>query len=265
MAKLISIILLLTAGLLSLPAAAGLQERLLYYPAKASLAEVTGGRLTAWPSAADFRGLLAEPAGHAKGTVVLFHGNAGHAGHREHYAAALAPLGFRVILAEYPAYGPRDGALGEKSFVDDAERTVALAAQRYGAPLLVAGESLGAAVAAQAAARQPDKVTGLLLITPWDKLENVASYHYPWLPVSWLLSDPYDTPTHLAGFRRPVLVLLAEQDNVIPPRFGKALHDGLAGPKRLTVVPRANHNDWVDFIDGAWWRRATNYLLGLPD
>lgn len=265
MLKLITLLFLLAAGLLSQAAAAGLQERLLYFPAMAPVAEVTGGRLTAWPSAAEFRGLLAEPSGHAKGTVILFHGNAGHAGHREHYAAALAPLGFRVILAEYPAYGPRDGALGEKSLVDDAERTIALAAQRYGGPLLVAGESLGAAVAAQAAARQPGKVAGLLLITPWDKLENAAAFHYPWLPVSWLLSDPYDTATHLAAFRRPVLVLVAEQDTVIPPRFGKALHDGLAGPKRLTVVPRANHNDWLDFIDQAWWGRATNYLLGLPD
>lgn len=265
MNKLFSALLLLAAYLISNPATAVLQDRLLYHPATAGLADVTSGGLKAWPSAAEFRGLLAEPPGRARGTVVVFHGNAGHAGHRGYYAEALVPLGFRVILAEYPAYGPRDGKLGEKSFVDDAEGTVALAAQRYGAPLLVAGESLGAAVAAQAAVRRQDKVAGLLLITPWDQLRNVASFHYPWLPVSWLLDDPYDTEAHLAGFRKPVLVLLAEKDSVIPPRFGKALHDSLAGLKRLTVVPKADHNDWLDFVDDAWWRRATDYLLGKPD
>ena len=31
-----------------------------------------------------------------------------------------------------------------------------------------------------------------LMITPWDRLQQVASYHYPWLPVRWLLRDRYD-------------------------------------------------------------------------
>lgn len=241
-----------------------LQNHLLYYPAKADLAEMTVAGLRPWPSPEEFRGLLAEPPTPARGTMVIFHGNAGHAGHRAYYAAALVPLGFRVVLAEYPAYGPRNGELGEKSLVEDAERTLALAHERYGEPLLVAGESLGAAVAAQAAARQQDKVAGLLLITPWDRLENVASFYYPWLPVKWLLADPYDSAAHLASFRRPVLVMLAERDSVIPPRFGKALHDGLAAPKRLSVAPGADHNDWLDFVDDAWWRRATDFLLGRP-
>ena len=116
----------------------------------------------------DLRGLVAEPAGPVRGTAIAFHGNAGHAGHRVFYAAALTRLGWRVILAEYPGYGPRGGLLGEESLTGDAEQTVALAHRQYGAPLLLMGESLGAAVAAAAAARQPDLVAGLLLIKAAD-------------------------------------------------------------------------------------------------
>lgn len=252
------------ACLITFAGAAMLQDRLLYYPDKAPVAEMAGPGLQAWPAPGEFRGLLAEPAGPARGTVVVFHGNAGHAGHRGYYAAALAPLGFRVILAEYPGYGPRDGKLGEKSLVADAEATVALAHHRYGGPLLVAGESLGAAVAAQAAVRQRDKVAGLLIITPWDRLANVASFHYPWLPVKWLLADPYDTAAHLAAFDRPVLVAVAERDSIVPARFGRALYGGITAPKRLAVIPGADHNDWLDAIDKAWWRNAVDFLLGRP-
>ena len=175
------------------------QDRLLYFPQRATVEEVTGPGLRPWPSAQDFRGLAAEPAGAVRGTAIVFHGNAGHAGHRSFYADALTPLGWRVILAEYPGYGPRAGKPGERSLVDDASETVALAHRQYGEPLLLVGESLGAAVAAAAGQRQQGRTAGLLLITPWDRLAQVASHHYPWLPVKWLLRDQYDTATPLAG------------------------------------------------------------------
>ena len=240
------------------------QDRLLYFPDKAALGDMVSTGLRPWPTPQDFRGLVAEPAGPVRGTAIVFHGNAGHAGHREFYATALTRLGLRVILAEYPGYGPRDGAVGEQNLVADAEQTIALAHRRYGAPLLLIGESLGAGVVAAASARQRDRTAGLLLITPWDRLENVAGYHYPWLPVKWLLRDRYDSATHLASFGRPVLVVVAERDSIVPARFGAALYEALADPKRLTVVRAAEHNDWVDRVDDTWWTEATTFLLGEP-
>ena len=88
------------------------QDRLLYFPARAPLEAWAVAGLRPWPSEDDPRGLLREPDGAARGTAVVFHGNAGHAGHRGYYADALASLGWRVVLAEYPGYGPRAGPPG---------------------------------------------------------------------------------------------------------------------------------------------------------
>ena len=250
------------AGLIVLAVMAMFQDRLLYFPAKAAVGDMVSGGLRAWPGPSDFRGLVAEPAGVVRATAIVFHGNAGHAGHREFYATALTRLGLRVILAEYPGYGPRSGAVGERHLVDDAEQAIALAHRLHGPPLLLIGESLGAAVAAAAGARQRDKTAGLLLITPWDRLEHVAAYHYPWLPVKWLLRDRYDSVTHLASFDRPVLVAVAERDSIGPARFGAALFEALSGPKRLVVIASADHNDWVEQLDAMWWQKATSFLLG---
>jgi hypothetical protein len=238
------------------------QERMLYFPARTTVERVVDGDLRAWPSPDDFRGLVAEPPAAARGTAIVFHGNAGHVGHRAFYAHALAPLGWRVILAEYPGYGPRAGMLGEASLVADAEQTVALAHRRYGGPLLLLGESLGAAVAAAAAARHRDLTAGLLLITPWDRLAHVGSHHYPWLPVKWLLRDEYDTQTRLAKFDRPVVVAVAEHDSIVPADLGAALHAALAGPKHLVVIKASDHNDWADRVDAVWWRTAIALALG---
>jgi pimeloyl-ACP methyl ester carboxylesterase len=253
------------AALLATGVAMGaLQDRLLYFPARApveSVESVAGGALRAWPAAGDFRGLLAEARAPVRATAVVFHGNAGHAGQRSYYADALAPLQVRTILAEYPGYGPRDGALGEASLVDDAVRTLRAARAQFGGPLLVIGESLGAGVAAAAAGRAPELVDALMLITPWDRLHGVAAHHYPWLPASWLLRDRYDSVASLARFDRPVLVVVAGRDDIVPPRFGQALHDGLTGPKRLRLLPASGHNDWIMATDARWWAGVLDDLL----
>lgn len=238
-----------------------LQDRFIYFPEQAAVEDLASGELRAWPAPEAFRGLVAEPAGSARATVIVFHGNAGHAGHRSFYAAALTRLGLRVILAEYPGYGPRDGTPGEERLVADAQQTIALAHRLYGAPLLLIGESLGAGVVASAGSRERDKTAGLLLITPWDRLEHVAAYHYPWLPVKWLLRDRYDSVSHLASFGRPVLVVIAERDSIVPPRFGEALYNSLAVPRQLMVVKAAEHNDWIGRVDETWWQEAIGFLL----
>jgi pimeloyl-ACP methyl ester carboxylesterase len=235
------------------------QDRLLYFPMRTTVDRMAGGALQPWPSPQAFRGLVAEPQGPAQGTAIVFHGNAGHAGHRDFYAKSLAPLGWRVVLAEYPGYGPRTGALGEASLVPDAEETVAMAHAQYGAPLLLIGESLGAAVAAAAAARHRDLVAGLVLITPWDRLSHVGAHHYPWLPVKWMLRDDYDSAAQLAAFDRPVIVAVAERDSIVPAKFGVALHEALRGPKRLVVIEGSDHNDWPALVDATWWREAIGF------
>src|ERR1700731_2262938 len=232
------------------------QDRLLYFPEKIAAAKVVSDWLGAWPTANEFRGLVATPAGDAGGTVILFHGNAGHAGQRGYYAAVLTVLGLRVILAEYPGYGPREGRLGEQSLVDDAEQTVVRAHRSYGTPLLLVGQSLGAGVAAAAGSRQRDKIAGMILLTPWDRLMSVAAYHFPWVPVGWLLRDHYDSIAHLDSFDRSILVAVAEQDSIVPARFGMALYDSLVARKQLKVVSGAEHNDWKERVDLDWWREA---------
>ena len=240
------------------------QDSLLYFPDRGALSTVANEAsregLVPWPGAGAYRGLLAEPKGPARGTLVLFHGNAGHAGHRGRYVDSLSRLGVRVILAEYPGYGSREGELGEASLVPDARETVALVRRQFPGPLILAGESLGAGVAA-AAAKDAD-VDALLLITPWDTLKNVAGHHYPWLPVGWMLRDRYDSAGNLAAYRGRVAVVVAEQDSIVPAKFGRALFANLPEPKRLWTIPDAEHNDWQGHVDAAWWESVLGFLYG---
>jgi len=255
----------LVYGLLIVGVFALFQDRQLYFPATPPLATVLADArrdgLEPWPSAVDYRGLRREPSGPARGTLLLFHGNAGHAGHRADYAE-LSRLGLRVILAEYPAYGPRPGKLGEASLVADAVESISLVREQFPGPLLLAGESLGAGVAAAAFAQSPDKVDAVLLITPWDTLASVAGHHFPWLPVRLLLRDRYDSVRNLASARVPLAVVVAAQDSIVPARFGEALYAQVPTPKRLWAVAGGEHNDWMERVEADWWRVVIGFLLG---
>ena len=263
---------LLLAAVLVLIGVAAAQDRLLYYPAPASVGEMlaaTGSPgVRAWPTNDNLRGLLAEavapaPAATFRGTAIVFHGNAGHAGHRGYYIEALSRQGLRVILAEYPGYGARTGKLGETSLVADTVATITQVRREFGGPLYLVGESLGAGVVAAAVAQistRGETIDGVLLITPWDTLANVAAHHYPWLPVRWLLSDRYDSVANLQAYAGPIVVVLAAADRVVPARFGQALIDALPGRAYRIVIEGADHNDWTDHVDATWWQAAMQML-----
>jgi alpha-beta hydrolase superfamily lysophospholipase len=137
-----------------------LQRRLIYFPNmnRPSAATLHQHGLKFWPRAETYRGLVSvAPPRRSKGTVVVFHGNNSLASQRGHYVRALERLDYRVVLAEYPVYGGRNGGLSETEFVTDAKETLRLAREEFGGPVFVIGESLGTGVAnAVAAGRRPD-------------------------------------------------------------------------------------------------------------
>ena len=122
-----------------------MQRSLLYLPGKRGLTTVQAAALSLekWPDEPRYRGYLHDPPD-AKRTIVIFHGNAGEAANRRYYLDTLKATRSRIILAEYPGYGQREGSPSEKCLVNDARRTVALAADAFPhEPLIVIGESLG--------------------------------------------------------------------------------------------------------------------------
>lgn len=243
-----------------------LQDKLLYFPSPQvpGSDELKAAGLQLWESAGgDYRGLVAATETPApRGTVVVFHGNGGTALDRGYYLQALGTLGFRVILAEYPRYGGRPGALGEESFVADARETVRRAA-KSGGPLYLLGESLGGGVVGGVVKDLEVPVAGVILITPWDTLAAVASRHYPYLPVRLLLNDRYDNVANLTNYHGRVAVVGAERDEVIPFVHAQRLFAALAAPeKRFWAISGAGHNDWLYFTDASWWRELLAYVAG---
>ena len=239
------------------------QRKLLYLPSEFRLSEerVLEEGLRYWPSFEQDRGLIgSEGAAEAKGTVIVFHGNAGTAYDRDFYVKALSPLGLRVIVAEYPGYGGRAGHPSEEVLVKDALETIGLAYQAYGEPLYLWGESLGSGVVSSAVSKTGIPLKGVVLFLPWDSLPSLAQTHYWYLPARWLVLDKYNNIDNLRQFEGNIAVILAEDDEVIPVQHGKKLYDSLTAKKKLWLFENTRHNEIPVEAGLRWWKEVIEFI-----
>jgi pimeloyl-ACP methyl ester carboxylesterase len=143
-----------------------LQRKMMYFPTRFTQEQheelIADLNLLPWPSANKLHGMMSQtPVTDAKGTVLVFHGNAGAALHRTYYIDALQNLGYRVIIAEYPGYGVRNGQPSEALLIKDGITTAKMALREFKEPLFLCGESLGTGVAAGIVASHEVPVKGL--------------------------------------------------------------------------------------------------------
>ena len=218
--------------------------------------------LEAWEVDGVFHGWKDTVGG--EGAVIIFHGNAGAAVHRDYlrdlFRGVTVTAAHSIYLVEYPGYGFRSGRPSEKAFREAALKAHDAIRNDYASVLLV-GESIGSGPATWLAAER--EADGVLLITPFNRLSAAASHHYPWLPVRLLLRDRFLNDTYLQGYSGPVAFVVAGQDAVIPSRLGRKLYEGYDGPKLWRLQEDADHNSVYFEPGSAFWLEVMQFLV--PD
>lgn len=146
------------------------------------------------------------------------------------------------------------------AFVADARKIINNIYQEYGSPIYLWGESLGCGVVAATVADSTLPVAGIVLITPWDSLANLAQSIYWYFPVRWLLLDKFDSVNNLKSFKEKVAVLIAQNDEVVPPQFGLNLYESIASEKKLWIFKNAGHNSFPINPDALWWQEVLDFV-----
>jgi pimeloyl-ACP methyl ester carboxylesterase len=221
--------------------------------------------------------LTASPnSGEDTATVLCIHGAGGNCRHWAHQLAVCDDWGYRIIAVDLPGHGhsagePLDSIDAYSSFVEELIQLLDLKR-----PIL-AGHSMGGAIAMELAARQPDILSGLILIGTLDQFA-VA----PWLleslqsgvmPMSFIRlayhknadeklleqatreAEKVSAPTYLTDFLAcqsfrlsatkelrhiPCLVLFGAGDRLTPVDRAKDLGRFFPG-YQLAVVQEAGH------------------------
>ncbi|MCY4108024.1 MAG: alpha/beta hydrolase [Chloroflexi bacterium] len=227
------------------------QRRLIYFPfdtappAESALAGAEDFSFTTGDGLTLGGYFIPAAAGEARAAVIVFNGNAGHRGYRISLAQGLSRRGLAVLLFDYRGYGGNPGSPTESGLIQDARAVLQYALSRDEVDpdkVVYFGESLGAAVAVALAVEAPP--VALVLRSPFSSMVRIGQTHYPFLPVGLLLKDRYESDKRIPRVTAPLLVIAGEADVVIPPQDSVRLFDAAREPKRLHIVPGADHNDY---------------------
>ena len=180
-------------------------------------------------------------------TILYFHGNGGSIRHRTRPLKEFTARGYGFFILGYPGYGGSQGTPSQASFVAAAELAYDYLVDAGVAPdgLVLHGQSLGSAVAVQLAVRRP--VGAVVLTAPMSSVRDIAESQYPWLPVRWLLKDPFLSSSVVSTIDAPLLIVHGREDRIIPIESGRALFAAAAEPKTFVAIDGARHNDLYQF------------------
>jgi pimeloyl-ACP methyl ester carboxylesterase len=141
-----------------------------------------------------------------KKTFVFFHGNAGNAANRIPMMKILMQAGHPIVLAEYRGYGNNSGSPSEEALISDAH--LLIDKLKLGGlveeDMIFMGRSLGTGVATQLASLY--NCAALILVSPYSSLTDVASGHYPYFPVTFLMKDKFNSAEIIKNVTAPILM-----------------------------------------------------------
>lgn len=193
--------------------------------------------------------------------VILWcHGNAGNVINRLGNLRALHRYGLSVFLFDYRGYGRSHGRPSEEGLYQDAigaydylTRTRMIRPER----IVLFGRSLGAAVAAELAARKP--AAGLILESCFPSVQAVSRAHYGGLPLHWLLGADFRLIDRLPHLSLPKLIVHGDKDDIIPIELGRQVFEAAKPPKSFHVVKGADHNNTYDVGGEEYFERLAQF------
>jgi len=152
-----------------------------------------------------------------------------------------------LYFPHYRGYGASSGTPSQEEFFHDALRLYDRVKKGH-RRIFVLGRSLGSGIALYLAAHRP--VDALILTTPYDSILRLGQENYPLFPIRWMIKDPFESWRYAGQIEVPTLILLAEEDRIIPrPRSEALIRSFQKIRPRVLILPHTDHGDIIDAPD----------------
>ena len=182
--------------------------------------------------------------------ILFFHGNGEIVSDYNELGPLYNKMGINFLPVDYRGYGRSTGNPTVSAMMKDCHIIFDfvskwLKKEEYNGPLLAMGRSLGSASVLELAAARGDEISGLII-------ESGFAYAIPLLRLLGVDPDRlgykeeagFCNVDKIRSYRKPTLIIHAENDHIIPYADGQALYDACpASDKTILKIPNANHND----------------------
>lgn len=181
-----------------------------------------------------------------RGVVFFLHGNSGNLRDCLVDLDAFREINFDFVAFDYRGYGKSSGRIESEEQLRADVRAVwdAHASQYEGKRVVIAGQSLGTALAAGlgaqlcAAGRAPDLT---MLVSPYSSMRALADELYPWVP-GRVLRYPLHTAHDASRLKSPLVLVHGDKDELIGIHHSHALASAVPDAK-LHCLAGAGHGD----------------------
>jgi alpha-beta hydrolase superfamily lysophospholipase len=182
-------------------------------------------------------------------TILFFHGNGEIVADYSDIASLYSRMGINFLPVDYRGYGRSTGKPTVTGMMRDCHVIFQyvkdwLRENNHTGPFIAMGRSLGSASALELASHYKDQIDGLII-------ESGFALAVPLLRLLGIDTDAFGIREE-AGFRnidkiakfdKPVLIIHAEYDHIIPYSDGTALYDHCPSQdKSFLKIPDADHN-----------------------
>jgi hypothetical protein len=178
-------------------------------------------------------------------------------------------MGFSVLAIDYRGFGrsvsSAANAPSETSADEDAvaafDKLVELAPHQR---RFIFGHSLGGAIATALALKRPD-ANGVILEGAFTSVNDmVKETKWGFLPVSFLITQRFDTLDKIDDVKQPLLVVHGTADTTVPFSMGERLYAAARTTKRfLRLEGGSHHNLTASFFDQYRSAVAEHFALNL--
>jgi fermentation-respiration switch protein FrsA (DUF1100 family) len=233
------------------PPLAGVTGENVYFPSE------NGKMLNGW--------LYANPK--AVYTIIFNHGNGGNIAVRTDLVQLLLMAGASVFIYDYEGYGESVGKPTVEGICEDGAGAYKFLTGTKNVPadkIILYGESLGAAVAANISSRFQCKA--IVLQSGFSSLYRIACEVFPLLRIypAFLFPNPaLDNLSVLMKPHPPVLLIHGDEDTVIPVRHAKQLYEKAVGPKKFLELPKTGHANIYTTASSVYVRAMKSFLSSL--
>ncbi len=201
------------------------------------------------------------PTPDAKGTALIFHGNAQNMSSDMDVIEMFPAYGWNVLILDYRGFEKSEGSPTEEGTYLDAQAAWDwLLTTKNERPdrIVLVGRSLGAAIAAELASRQNPK--GLILEAAFTSVVDVGQERYSIFPVKLLSKFQYDTRAYLTKAKCPVLIIHSRDDEIVRFHHAQKLMAAIPGKKTLVEIGGPHRGGYLP-TRGIYLRGVQDFLV----
>ena len=199
--------------------------------------------------------------------LLFFHGNAELAQEYKEIGSTFNTYGVNLIVADYRGYGLSSGIPTINNLKTDSLKIFEyvftyLKDNNFRENINVMGRSLGSASALHIASSVKHEIFGCIIESGFATeypLFNLLGYDYK--SIGFLLSDGFENLRKIKKYKKPLLVIHAENDHIVPYAEGEKLFkSSISKEKDLFKVINAHHNNIIMRMNNKYFELILNFI-----